>query len=225
MWFIPRSSIAKKFLNGLTGGGLVLFVVIHLVGNLLILVGADAFNSYAHKLESLGPVLIILELGLAVFFLVHIGSALMVYFDKVRARPRRYAVSRNAGGASRKTISSQTMIYTGVILLFFVPWHVLSLKFGPGMQQGYVAVVDGIPMRDLYRLVIEYFQDPWHVGIYVLVMLLLGLHVRHGFWSMWQSLGAYHPRWTPIWYAGGVLVGFILALGFLLIPVWAYFYL
>ncbi|MCS6903584.1 MAG: succinate dehydrogenase cytochrome b subunit [Candidatus Bipolaricaulota bacterium] len=219
----PRSSVAKKFFNGLTGLGLTLFIIVHLAGNLLLLTGnPDDFNRYAHKLESLGPLLWLAEIGLALFFVVHILSALTVYFDKQRARPTPYAVSGNAGGASRKTISSQTMIITGLVLLVFVPWHVASLKFGPGVEEGYVTVVDGLLVRDLHSWVIEYFQNPVHVALYVLVMLLLGFHVRHGFWSMIQTLGAYHPRWTPLWYTGGLVFAVVMAVGFLVIPIWIY---
>lgn len=219
----PRSSVAKKFLNGLTGLALTLFIIVHLVGNLLLLTGnPEDFNRYAHKLESLGPLLWLAEIGLALFFVLHILSALTVYFDKQRARPARYAVSGDAGGTSRKTLSSKTMIYTGLVLLVFVPWHVISLKFGPGIDEGYMTVLDGALVRDLHRWVIEYFQNPVHVALYVIVMLLLGFHLRHGFWSMIQSLGVYHPRWTPVWYTGGLVFAAVMAVGFLVIPIWIY---
>lgn len=219
----PQSSIAKKFLNGGTGLVLSLFIIVHLVGNLLLLTGnPDDFNRYAHKLESFGPLLIFAEIALMLFLLVHIVTALTVYFDKWKARPARYAVSGAAGGASRKTISSETMIYTGLVLLFFIPWHVLTLKFGPGLAQGYVTQLDGATVRDLQRLVIEYFSNPLNVGIYVAVMLFLGLHLRHGFWSMVQSLGIYHPQLTPVWYAGGLVFALAMAVGFLVIPLWIY---
>lgn len=219
----PQSSVAKKFLNGLTGLGLSLFIIMHLIGNLLLLTGnPDDFNRYAYKLKSFGPLLLVAESGLALFFLLHIVSALMVYFDKLKARPLRYAVSGDAGGASRKTLSSETMIYTGLVLLFFVPWHVITLKFGPGVAQGYVTQLDGVAVRDLYRLVVEYFSNSLNVTIYVAVMLFLGLHLRHGFWSMIQSLGVYHPRLTPVWYTSGLLFAAVMAVGFLLIPIWIY---
>ncbi len=219
----PQSSVAKKFLNGLTGLGLTLFIIIHLIGNLLLLTGNPAdFNRYAHKLEGLGPLLIMAEIGLALCFLVHIISALMVYFDRLKARPQRYGVSGDAGGASRKTISSETMIYTGLVLLVFVPWHVITLKFGPGVAQGYVTQLDGVAVRDLYRLVVEYFNSSLNVTIYVAVMLFLGFHLRHGFWSMIQSLGVYHPRLTPLWYTSGLLFAAAMAVGFLVIPIWLY---
>lgn len=218
----PRSTVAKKFLNALAGIGLLLFVIVHLSENLLLLAGNPAaYNRWAHFLFSLGPLLTVMELGLLAFFLVHIWSALLVYWDKLKARPRGYSVYRSAGWTSRQTLSSRTMIYTGLVLLAFVIWHVITFRFGPY----YKTVVDGVAMRDLYQLVVEFFSNPINVALYVAVMIFLGFHLRHGFWSAIQSLGAYHPRWTPVWYSGGVLVAFVLALGFIVIPVWVYLYL
>ncbi len=216
---LPRSSVAKKFFNAITGVGLFLFVVIHLLENLLLLTGnPDDYNRWAHFLKSLGPLLFIIELGLAAFFLVHIWSALMIYWDKLKARPSSYSVYRSAGWTSRQTLSSRTMIYTGLVLLVFVIWHVLTFRFGPY----YETVIDGVAMRDLHKLVVEVFSNPINVALYVAVMVFLGFHLRHGFWSALQSLGAYHPRWTPVWYSGGVLVALALALGFIVIPLWVY---
>ncbi len=215
----PQSSVAKKFLNAVTGIGLGLFVIVHLSENLLLLTGnPDDYNRWAHFLFSFGPLLTLAELGLAAFFLVHIGSALMVYWDKLKARPQGYSVYRSAGWTSRQTLSSQTMIYTGLVLLAFVIWHVITFRFGPY----YTVVIDGVEMRDLHKLVVEVFSNPINVALYVAVMVFLGFHLRHGFWSALQSLGAYHPRWTPVWYTGGAVVALALALGFIVIPVWVY---
>ncbi len=220
MSFIPRSSVAKKIVNAITGIGLFLFVIVHLSENLLLLTGNPGdFNRWAHFLFSLGPLLTVMELGLLAFFLVHIWSALVVYGDKLKARPSGYEVVRAAGGASRKTLSSQTMIYTGLVLLVFLVWHVATFRFGPE----YMTEIDGVAVRDLHRLVVEFFSNPWNVVAYVAVMVFLGFHLRHGFWSALQSLGAYHPRWTPVWYTGGLVVALVLAVGFIVIPVWVYF--
>jgi len=222
MVVLPRSSVAKKLFNAITGIGLFLFVTIHLLENLLLLTGKpDDYNRWTHFLESFGPLLILIELALAAFFIVHIWSALMVYWDKLKARPSGYSVYRSAGWTSRQTLSSQTMIYTGLTLLAFVIWHVISFRFGPR----YETVIDGVAMRDLHKLVVEFFNNPVNVALYVAVMIFLGFHLRHGFWSAFQSLGAYHPRWTPLWYTSGVVVALVLALGFIVIPVWVYFYL
>ena len=217
-----NTSIGRKITTGLTGLGLVAFVVIHLAGNLTLFVSSEAFNAYAHKLESLGPLLYLAEIGLIAVFVFHIIFTIAVTMQNKGARDQAYKTKGNAGKPSRKTLSSQTMIYTGLVLGAFVVWHVWMFKFGPGMAQGYVEMHSGEPYRDLYRLVEESFQNTWIVAAYVTVMVLLGSHVRHGFWSAFQSLGAYHPRYTPLIYTAGVLLAGALAVGFLALPLYFY---
>jgi len=224
MPLFPRSSIAKKIFNGVTGAMLIGFIIIHLAGNLFLLTGNPYdFNSYAYKLHSFGPLLYVAEIALLLVFLGHIVSALGVWNDKRKARPSRYAVKGNAGGPSRKTFSSTTMIISGLLLLAFLIVHIITFRFGPGIEQGYVATLDGEEVRDLYRLTIEFFQVPLNVGIYVAVMIFLGFHLRHGFWSIFQSLGGYHPRYTNLIHSFGILFALVMAVGFIAIPVWIYF--
>lgn len=220
MPLFPRSSIAKKIFNGVTGAMLIGFIIIHLIGNLFLLTGnPDDFNGYAYKLHSFGWLLYAAEIGLALVFLGHIVSALSVARDKRKARPSRYAVKGNAGGNSRKTISSTTMIVSGLLLLVFLVWHVITFRFGPYIE----TTLDGQQVRDLYKLTVGFFQNQINVAIYIGVMVFLGFHLRHGFWSMFQSLGAYHPRYTNIIYSLGIVFALLMTVGFILIPVWIYF--
>ena len=217
------SSLGKKFISAITGLGLVIYTIAHLLGNLALLRGdPDPFNKYAHFLESLGWFLVIIELGLLAFFLFHIFMGITVWLDKRRARPEAYVKKTDAKGASKMTFSSKTMIYSGLILLLFLIVHVKTFKYGPGMEEGYITIVNGVPMRDLYRLVIEIFSDKWYVLGYVGAMVFLGFHLRHGFWSAFQSLGMQHPRLTPLIYAVGIVLAIILAVGFLFLPIWIY---
>ncbi len=217
------SSVGKKLINGLTGLGLVFFVIVHLGGNLtLFSSNPDLFNSYAKKLHDLGFLLYAAEIGLLAVFIFHIVSAISVYMSKRKARAYGYHMKGNAGGASRKSISSVSMIYTGIILMAFIIWHVISLKFGPGIDQGYTTVLKGETARDLHKLVYEYFANPFNVSVYVIVMVLLGFHLRHGFWSAFQSLGANHPKYTPVINTTGYILAIVLAAGFLLIPIWIF---
>jgi succinate dehydrogenase / fumarate reductase cytochrome b subunit len=114
------------------------------------------------------------------------------------------------------------MIYTGVVVLAFLVYHVLTFKYGPGVDEGYVMTIDGVAVRDLYRLVVETFAQLPYTIIYVAVMALLGFHLRHGFWSAFQSLGMNHPRYTPIIYGIALLFAVVMAVGFLIIPVAVY---
>lgn len=219
-----RSSIGKKFFMGISGLALLGFVAVHLSENLLLLTGNKTlYNQWTHLLESLGPLLYVLEGGLVLFFLVHIQTGISVWVDNRRARKQGYTKTVGAGGPSLKSSSSVSMIFTGLMLLVFVVLHVAKFKYGPNVAEGYVHMVDGEGLRDMHRLVIETFSDPVWVVWYSFIMILLAFHLRHGFWSAFQSLGLMNPRLTPWAYGIGVAVAVLLGLGFLTLPVWIYF--
>ena len=221
---VVTSSIGKKYVMGSTGLMLVAFVVVHLIGNLALLRSqGDAFNEYADALNALGTLLHILEIGLLGTILLHMTVALRSAWINQRARPVGYVMRKTKGGPSKWNLSSQHMVLTGLIIGTFLVFHVLQFHFGPGMAEGYVAQVKGKQMRDLYRLVYETFHSKSNVGIYVLVMIFLGFHLRHGFWSAFQSLGLIYPRLSKPIYLVGVLVAATLAVGFITLPLWIYF--
>lgn len=221
-----RSSIVKKLVSGGTGLALIVFIVGHLAGNLLLLVGPHAFNEYAHFLHTLlhGAFVYVVEAGLVLVFVLHIVSGVRVWLDKRRARPTAYEVRGDAGGPSQKTLASRSMIATGIVLMLFVVVHVGMFRVYPIEQAGYVTTIDGEEARDLYRWVVDWFQNPWVVGGYVGTMLFLGFHLRHGFWSAFQSLGANNPRWMPMLTAVGVVFAVVMALGFLMLPLYLFFF-
>jgi succinate dehydrogenase / fumarate reductase, cytochrome b subunit len=212
------SSVGKKLITGLTGVLLVGFVVMHLLGNLTLLVGGDAFNEYADFLAKLGhgKLLTVAELGLVVIFGSHIVSGVSVALRRQKARPEGYQYHGNAGGVSKKSASSQSMIYTGTVLAIFLIVHVWQFRLGPV----YETTLHGEKVRDLYKLVVETFSNGAWVGFYVAVMLMLGFHLRHGFWSMFQSLGLTNKRLLPVLVPLGVAVAVLLAVGFLSLPVY-----
>jgi succinate dehydrogenase / fumarate reductase cytochrome b subunit len=183
----------------------------------------EDYNRWTHLLESLGPLLWTIELGLLACFVFHAISGVQVYLGRRRARPDAYVKSAPAGGPSLKSASSVSMLLTGIVLAVFVVWHVAAFKYGPGVAEGYVHELDGVVTRDLHRLVVETFQRPGPVVMYSVVMLLLALHLRHGFWSAFQSLGAMKPSLTPWMYGLGLAVALVVGLGFLVLPLWIYF--
>jgi len=220
---IAWSSVARKLINGITGLGLCCFIIIHLAGNLTLLTGnARAFNAYSHFLLSTGILIYAAEIGLLGFFLFHALAGVTVWWGKLKARPEPYHFTVAAGRPSRKTISSRTMIYTGAIMLVFTVLHLITFKYGPGVKEGYVMEIDGVAVRDLYRLSIEVFSKLGYVIWYVGAMALLGFHLRHGAWSGFQSLGVNHPRYTPIIYGIALLFALVMAIGFLAIPIIIY---
>jgi succinate dehydrogenase / fumarate reductase cytochrome b subunit len=218
------SSVGKKLLFALTGLALVGFVITHLLGNLsLYRSDGTTFNLYAHGLASWGVLLLLAEIGLAVMFVLHIVLAFGFKAGHKAARPVGYKTLKSKGGHTLSNLSSRNMIVTGVLLLAFLILHVWQFRFGPAESAGYVTEIKGVEVRDLHRLVHETFSSPMYVSIYVAAMLMLGFHLRHGFWSAFQSLGAMNARLTKPVYALGVLVALLLAAGFLFIPIWIYF--
>lgn len=216
-------TVVKKIVMALTGLFLALFVIVHMLGNFSFLAGPEAFNGYTYKLKSLGPLLYLIEIVLVLAFLFHAWNAVMVWWANNKARPIGYRKTQSSGDPSKQTISSKTMIWTGLIIMVFTVIHVLTFKYGPAEAEGYIMMVDGTEMRDLYRLVVEVFRSPVYAFGYILVMILLGFHLRHGFWSAFQSLGANHPRYSPLIYTIGFLIGAALAVGFTIVPIVVYF--
>jgi succinate dehydrogenase cytochrome b subunit len=220
---IAWSSVARKLLNGITGLALCCFLVVHLAGNITLLLGkAEAFNAYSHFLISTGILVIAAEIGILGLALLHLLAGVTVWWGKQKARPESYHFTAAAGKPSRKTISSRTMIYTGVVTLVFAVIHLLNFKYGPGIDEGYVMNIDGKIVRDLYRLSVEVFSKPGYVIWYVAALAFLGFHLRHGAWSAFQSLGVNHPRYTPIIYGIALLFALVMAVGFLAIPIVIY---
>ena len=208
------SSIGSKLLIALTGLGLFLFLIGHLSGNLLFLLGPTAFNQYSHKLVS-NPLVYVAEAGLIAIFLLHIYKTVRLYAGAKGARPVRYARNDWAGGPSRKSWSSTTMIFTGIVVLAFVILHLRKFKFGTWYE-----TPDGI--RDLYRLQVEIFSSPGYVAFYMVAMAVIGFHLWHGVPSIAQSLGIDHPKHTPriLWIGRALAV--LIAGGFFILPLYTY---
>lgn len=210
------SSVGTKLLMGLTGVALFVYMLLHLAGNALILAGQDVFNEYSHALIS-NPLILPIEIGLLAIFLIHIYKAIRLWTANSAARPVRYGKKALAGHTSRKSLSSTTMIGSGLFILVFVVIHVKQFRFGTWYQ------VTDSTVRDLYRTEIEVFQNPFWVVVYVLATLLVGLHLRHGFTSAFQSLGLDHPLYTRRLSALGVIFALLIGVGLAIIPVWVYF--
>ncbi len=214
------STIARKFVMAVTGIFLVIFVIGHMLGNLsFIFGGPDAYNTYSHKLMSLGPLLYFIEITLLLIFIGHIVNGIIVTLTNRKARPDRYQTLKSAGAPSKQTLFSRSMAVTGVVLLVFTVIHLLSFKYGTY----YTTTVNGVEMRDLYRLVDEKFRNPIYAFGYIAVMLLLFSHIRHGFWSAFQSLGTNKPRYSNLLYQLALIIAIVVAFGFIAVPLKVYF--
>jgi len=210
------SSIGKKKLVGLTGLLISLFTLSHMAGNLLMFVGPDAYNTYSHKLVT-NPAIYLAEAGLVAFFLIHIALTVQLTRANRAARPVGYAGS--ASGVKKTSFAAKTAILSGALLLAFVVLHLQTFKFG----EVYTTTVDGVEMRDIYRLVVEKFHQPGYVAWYLLSLVILGMHLSHGVKASFQSLGIFasnHPALARIGWAFAILV----AGGFITQPLAVYFF-
>ncbi|MEM9806355.1 MAG: succinate dehydrogenase cytochrome b subunit [Cyanobacteria bacterium P01_D01_bin.56] len=212
-----KSPIGKKLLTGLSGLVLVTFAIIHMVGNLVLLVSPDGYNQYGHYLEKLGPVLWLVEFTLLGVVVLHMALGIQIFLGRLQARPQGYATYVSAGEPSYQTLSSRTMIVTGSILSFFLVWHLVTFKFGIRYT------VPGSEMRDLARLVLEKFHQPLYAFAYTGVMVMLASHLRHGIWSAFQSIGALNATIRPAVYGASLLFALGITLGFVALPLGIYF--
>jgi succinate dehydrogenase / fumarate reductase cytochrome b subunit len=210
------SSVGTKLLIGLTGLALFAYLLLHLAGNALIFAGPDAFNGYSHTLVS-NPLIVPIELGLLAIFLLHVYKAATNYIANRAARPIGYAKKTAAGHTSRKSVASSTMIWSGLVMLFFVAVHVKQFKYGAWYQTAGDAAV-----RDLARTEIEIFHNPLWVAFYVICTLVVGLHLRHGISSGFQSIGFDHPVYTRRLTMWGIALAALIGVGLACIPVWVY---
>jgi succinate dehydrogenase / fumarate reductase, cytochrome b subunit len=201
------STTGKKAAMAVSGCILFLFVVGHLIGNLQIYEGPEKLNRYAVLLRSEPPLLWTVRVVLLAMVLLHIWSSVQLAVRNTGARPVGYH-KKQATGSS---YASRTMYWSGPIILAFIIYHLLDFTFGktnPHYQPG-----------NVYGNVVASFQVIPIAAFYIIAMLLLCLHLYHGLWSMFQSLGIAHPRYTPMFKRGAAVTAILIALGNISIPV------
>ncbi len=215
-WFIQfvESSIGKKVVMATTGFFLIIYLIIHLAGNLLLYAGdgGETFNKYGEILRSL-PIIKLIEIVLALAFLFHIINGVRLWWLNKKAKPLNYAKNNQS---RESDIFSRTMIHSGVIVFIFLVIHLRSF-FIP-------AAFTGHPGKTMFDLVIEAFSDPLYSGFYVLAMILLGFHLNHGFQSAFQTFGWNHTKYFPLVKFLGTLYAIIMAVGFGSMPIYFLFF-
>ena len=167
--------------------------------------GRDSFNAYAGHLHSLGPLLRLAEWGLLLFAAIHVTFGLVLFLQNKSARPQAYHRNKTAGGS---TLGSRTMPYTGLTVLVFVLFHQVNFHFVDKTE------------TTIFDIVSSAFRNPLYVGLYVVAMLIVGLHVSHGFWSAFQTLGLNHGKYRPVISGLGLVFALLVIAGFGLIPVY-----
>ncbi|MBV8569913.1 MAG: succinate dehydrogenase cytochrome b subunit [Acidobacteriaceae bacterium] len=204
-----ESTNGKKVVMAVSGLILFLFVFFHMVGNLQVFEGPEQLNFYGLALRRFPELLWTVRCILLISVILHIWMSVLLVLRKAAARPISYARKENIASS----YASRTMYWSGPILLVFIIYHLLDLTAGvihPGGR-----FIEG----DVYRNVVTGFQV-WYVSAwYIFSMLLLGLHIRHGAWSMFQSVGFNHPRHTPILKGAALGVAIIIVAGYISIPI------
>ena len=200
-----RSSIGKKSIMAASGLLLTFFLITHLLGNSVSFLGRDAFNAYAEKLHSMGGLVYVFEMGLLTLFLLHIFTGIILYFENLQARPSRYSVNTSEGGRSW---GSRTMPYTGIIILLFIIVHLLNFHFTD----------KSVPVADLVR---ELLSKPALALFYIISLLAVALHLSHGVWSLFQSIGLNHEKYNQLLLKGALAISILVGTVFILIPLLA----
>ena len=209
-----KSSIGRKWIVGISGGLLVLFVLAHLAGNLTIYIGpyGEGINKYAQALHASPILLWGARGGLLLVFFVHIFTTLSLVLENRRARPQRYAVKARV----QSTIFARTMALSGLVVLSFLIFHVL--QFAAGMSpHSHLYDLEG--RHDVAAMIVLSFHNVWVSGFYVLSLLLLGMHLSHGISSVFQTFGLNGRKSARLIKHGALLVSWALMLGFASIPV------
>ena len=192
-----RSSVGAKIVMALTGLGLWGFVLAHMLGNLQIFQGADAINSYGAFLQGSlhGAGVWILRAGLLAITVAHIFFGLRLASLNRAARPVEYKNRKDM----RTSPMARTMTWTGLLVLFFIVFHLLHFTTGtifPSLFDVH-ETVDGEQRHDVFQMVVAAFKIPWVVAVYVVGQGILLSHLTHGTASLWQSLGLSHRVWSP----------------------------
>lgn len=180
-----QSSLGKKYVMALTGLGLYLFVIIHLLGNLQVFAGPTKINEYAHTLKATPPILWGARLGLLAIVVLHITAAIQLTKANRKARPQQYAVGKPVAS----TFAQRTMVVSGLVLLAFILFHLSHFTLG-WVNPQYLEFHDPLTgYHDVRRMMIEGFANPLVAVFYIVSMGLLLLHLSHGVSSTFQSLG------------------------------------
>lgn len=209
-----RTTVGKKTLMALSGLFLVFFLILHMVGNLKALQGADAFNGYARFLREVGypavpheGVLWVFRVLLLGAFVTHVVAAFQLWSRSRAARPAGYARQQNLSFS----YASRTMRWGGVIVLLFIVYHILHFTTGqahPDFRHG-----------DVYHNFVVGFSSPLVLGFYLLAQASLCLHLFHGVWSATQTLGVSHPKYDPLRRPVAVGIALLIFVGFVIPPI------
>ncbi|HMF01041.1 MAG TPA: succinate dehydrogenase cytochrome b subunit [Terriglobia bacterium] len=202
-----ESTIGKKAIMAVTGLILFGFLIVHMLGNLQVFLGRDVMNHYAETLHGNPALLWTARTILLISVALHIWASIQLSIIKKDARPVSYVKRANVGSSW----ASRSMMLSGPIIAAFVVFHLLHLTTGTIHPQF-------VELHAYENLVTGFLVVPFAL-VYIVVMILIGFHLSHGVWSMFQSMGMSHPRYTPLIKRFASIFAWILVAGFISIPV------
>lgn len=206
-------SIGRKAVVAVTGLFMVLFIITHLLGNSTIFAGPDGINAYAEKLRGLGPFVLVFRIFMAAMLVVHVIFAVLLTLENRTAKPGKYAVKKML----KTTFAGETMIWTGLLLLAFIVYHLLqfTLHITPDVVLGN----DAKNRFDVFTMVFTSFRVTPIALAYVAAMVTLFLHLSHGIQSIFQTFGLNNDKTMPQFSLLGKLLSALFLVGYSAIPV------
>jgi succinate dehydrogenase / fumarate reductase cytochrome b subunit len=204
-----QSTNGKKVVMAVTGAMMFAFVLGHMLGNLQVFEGPARINAYGHFLHSLGELLWIFRGTMLLAIALHITATVQLALRSMKARPVGYSRKE----AINSSYASRTMYWSGPIVLAFIIFHLL--QFTAGYIHPQSQFIDG----DVYHNVVAGFQVWWVSVWYIIAVSLLGLHLSHGIWSMFQSVGLAHKRHTVLLKNAARAIAILIVLGYISIPI------
>jgi succinate dehydrogenase / fumarate reductase cytochrome b subunit len=222
-WLIKffNSSIGKKFMMAITGSFLLIFLIIHFIGNMTLFFGPETFNGYVKTLDVIKPLIRIIEVVLLTAFILHIYNGVRLWLENKRTQGGKF-IGKYVINASNEnsSFSSRTTFITGSIIFIF-----LVLHLGTFFWRFNVHDPAGLASDHLYfDIVISYFSIWWYVALYVIAVLLLGFHLNHGFQSAFQTFGWNNKKCFPMVKVIGTIYAIIMTVGFVSMPIYFFFF-
>jgi succinate dehydrogenase / fumarate reductase cytochrome b subunit len=212
-----NSSIGKKLMMAVTGSFLLIFLIVHLIGNITLFFGPTAFNGYVGALDVVKPLIRVIEIVLLAAFVLHIYNGFKLWLENKKAKGTKYQVN---GSSENSSFFSRTMFISGSIVFIFLVSHLGTFfwRFNVHDPMGLANV------HQYFDIVVHFFGIWWYVLLYVIAMVLLGFHLNHGFQSAFQTFGWNHKKYFPLIQKIGTLYAVFMAIGFASMPIYFFFF-
>lgn len=212
-----NSSIGKKLMMAVTGSFLLIFLIVHLIGNITLFFGPTVFNGYVSTLDVVKPLIRVIEVVLLAAFVLHIYNGFKLWLENKKAKGIKYQVN---GSAENSDVFSRTMFLTGSIVFIFLVTHLGTFfwRFNVHDPMGLANV------HQYFDIVVYFFGIWWYVLLYIVAMVLLGFHLNHGFQSAFQTFGWNHKKYFSFIQKLGTVYAVIMAAGFATMPLYFFFF-